>query len=210
MRDRNRNGNRLRRAGVAAIIAMAVGMVVIVVAQGFSSEGLLRAAEDVALGVIVVAALLGSIAFLAVRMGGWRDPVSEQEFDRIVRRAERLADDGLVVDPEEADFMVLDPLDDGDFDELIREALDDLPDLLRNALRNITVVVSDGGRRAGSYGRYESHRSGHDRIVIFRDSLRRDFGDDGDDLREQVTRTVRHELAQHLSLDELGVSQHDL
>jgi len=45
----------------------------------------------------------------------------------------------------------------------------------------------------------------HDRIVIFRDTLRRDFGHDPDLLREQVTRTVRHELAHHVGFDEMGV-----
>jgi predicted Zn-dependent protease with MMP-like domain len=44
-----------------------------------------------------------------------------------------------------------------------------------------------------------------ERIVIFRDTLLRDFGDDPDELRAQVTRTVRHELAHHLGADELGV-----
>jgi predicted Zn-dependent protease with MMP-like domain len=41
--------------------------------------------------------------------------------------------------------------------------------------------------------------------VIFRDTLLRDFGDDRDKLRAQVTRTVRHELAHHLGWDEKGV-----
>ena len=44
-----------------------------------------------------------------------------------------------------------------------------------------------------------------DRIIIFRDTLRRDFGHDADLLREQVTITVRHELAHHIGFDELGV-----
>ena len=44
-----------------------------------------------------------------------------------------------------------------------------------------------------------------DRIVIYRDTLRRDFGHDPDELRAQVVRTVRHELAHHLGWDELGV-----
>ena len=44
-----------------------------------------------------------------------------------------------------------------------------------------------------------------DRIVIFRDTLLRDFGHDADELRAQVTRTVRHELAHHIGFDELGV-----
>ncbi len=46
--------------------------------------------------------------------------------------------------------------------------------------------------------------------MIFRDTLRRDFGHDADLLREQVTRTVRHELAHHVGFDELGVSRLDL
>ena len=44
-------------------------------------------------------------------------------------------------------------------------------------------------------------------LVIFRDTLLRDFGDDPDELRAQVTRTVRHELAHHLGADELGVRE---
>jgi predicted Zn-dependent protease with MMP-like domain len=110
--------------------------------------------------------------------------------------------------------MELDPLDDHDFEELVRDALDELPDLLQNALSHVAVVISDGGRRRGAYGLYQGGTSSrddtHDRIVIFRDTLRRDFGHDADQLREQVTRTVRHELAHHVGFDELGVSRLDL
>jgi len=206
--------NQLRRVGVAAIIAMSVGLVVLVVGQGFSSVGAVRALEDVALGVIVAAALMGSVAFVAVRMAGWRDPESETEFEEIVRHSERLAREGLAVPPQESEFMELDPLDDHDFEELVRDALDDLPDLLRNALAHVAVVISDGGRRAGAYGLYQgdgaTRDNTHDRIVVFRDTLRRDFGHDPDMLRDQVTRTVRQELAHHVGFDELGVSRLDL
>ena len=78
---------------------------------------------------------MGAAAFVAVRLAGWRDPESESEFEEIVRNSEALAREGLAVDPEESEFMELDPLDDEDFEELVRDALDDLPDLLRNALR---------------------------------------------------------------------------
>jgi predicted Zn-dependent protease with MMP-like domain len=204
----------LRRVGLATLVAMSVGLVVLVVGQGFSSIGAVRALEDIALGVIVAAALMGSVAFVAVRLAGWRDPESESEFEEIVRNSEHLAREGLVVDPEEHEFMELDPLDDHDFEELVRDALDDLPDLLRNALAHVAVVISDGGRRAGAYGLYEgdgaSRDTVHDRIVVFRDTLRRDFGHDPDELRDQVTRTVRHELAHHVGFDELGVSRLDL
>jgi predicted Zn-dependent protease with MMP-like domain len=204
----------LRRVGVAALIALSVGLVVIVVGQGFSSIGVVRALEDVALGIIVAAALMGAVAFVAVRMAGWRDPESESEFEEIVRHSEDLAREGVAPAPEEAEFMELDPLDDRDFEELVRDALDDLPDLLHNALAHVAVVISDGGRRRGAYGLYQgdgaSRDNSHDRIVIFRDTLRRDFGHDPDLLRDQVTRTVRHELAHHVGFDELGVSRLDL
>jgi predicted Zn-dependent protease with MMP-like domain len=204
----------LRRVGMAALVALSLGLVTIVVGQGFSTIGAVRALEDIALGVIVAAVLMGAAAFVAVRMAGWRDPESESEFDEIVRHSEHLAREGLVVDPEESEFMELDPLDDDDFEELVRDALDDLPDLLRNALQHVAVVISDGGRRAGAYGLYQGDGATrddfHDRIVVFRDTLRRDFGHDPELLRDQVTRTVRHELAHHVGFDELGVSRLDL
>jgi len=216
------SSSHLRRVGVAALVAMSVGLVVLVVGQGFSSIGVVRALEDVALGVIVAAALMGSVAFIAVHMGGWRDPESEVEFDEIVRNAEELAREGLAVAPDEDEFMELDPLNDSDFEELVRDALDDLPDLLQNALAHVAVVISDGGRKGPhppAYGLYQGDGAGrssigrenaHDRIVIFRDTLRRDFGHDAEELRDQVTRTVRHELAHHVGFDELGVSRLDL
>jgi predicted Zn-dependent protease with MMP-like domain len=199
---------------MAALVAMSLGLVVLVVGQGFSSVGAVRALEDIALGVVIAAALMGGVAFVAVRMAGWRDPESEVEFEEIVRHSEELAREGLAVAPDEADFMELDPLDDHDFEELVRDALDDLPDLLHNALSHVAVVISDGGRRRGAYGLYQgdgaTRDNVHDRIVIFRDTLRRDFGHDPDLLRDQVTRTVRHELAHHVGFDELGVSRLDL
>jgi predicted Zn-dependent protease with MMP-like domain len=203
MRGSSRPGasNQLRRVGLAALIALSLGLVVIVVGQGFSSIGVLRALEDIALGVIVAAVLMGGVAFVAVRLAGWRDPESETEFEEIVRNSETLAREGLAVPPDESEFMELDPLD-------------DLPDLLQNALSHVAVVISDGGRRRGAYGLYQGdgavRDNTHDRIVIFRDTLRRDFGHDPDMLRDQVTRTLRHELAHHVGFDELGVSRLDL
>jgi predicted Zn-dependent protease with MMP-like domain len=206
--------SQVKRIGVAALVAMSLGLVVVVVGQGFSTVGAVRVVEDLVLGVAGIAVLIAGAAFVAVRLAGWRNPESEAEFEEIVRRSEELAREGLAVDPEEAEFMELNPLDDEDFEELVRDALDDLPDLLRNALRHVAVVISDGGRRVGAYGLYQGGQSRrddtHDRIVIFRDTLRRDFGHDPELLRGQVVRTVRHELAHHVGFDELGVSRLDL
>jgi predicted Zn-dependent protease with MMP-like domain len=208
-----RASSHLRRVGVAALISMSAGLVVIVVAQGFSTIGAVRALEDVAFGILVAASLTALVAFVAVRLAGWRDPESESEFEKIVLHSEALAREGLAYDPDESDFLELDPLDDDDFEELVRDALDELPDLLRNALSHVAVVISDGGRRERAYGLYQgdgTRGNAHDRIVIFRDTLRRDFGHDAELLREQVVRTVRHELAHHVGFDELGVGRLDL
>ena len=198
----------LRSAGIALVIGVSTAGLL----SPTSGSAVVRAIEliaVIALGVLILAAVL---ALVTGRLAGWQQ--GEDEFELVVRRAERLAADDLAADPDEAEFLKLDPLRDEDFEELVRDALDELPDLLRNALAHVAVVISDGGRRAGAYGLYQgdgAHREDHpDRIVIFRDTLRRDFGADAEMLREQVVRVVRHELAHHVGFDELGVSRLDL
>ena len=159
------------------------------------------------IGAAILLVIGGVIAALGVHAAGW-NPVSEDDFDRVVENSERLARDGLYVDPDEHEFMHLDPMRDEDFNSIVAEALDDLPDILRRALRNLAVIVTNGGARHNAYGIYEGDNGRGDhanRIVIFRDTLRRDFGHDPDLLQQQITVTVRHELAHHLGADELGV-----
>jgi predicted Zn-dependent protease with MMP-like domain len=200
----------LRRIAFAATIALCVGLTGIVAMQGFSANGLLRAVQTIAVVGTVFAVIGGVFVAIGLRMADWRDPESEAEFDKVVERSERLARAGTAADPEETDFLDLDPFSDEDFEELVREALDELPDLLQEALRrNVGVMISDDGRRHRAYGLYRGDGVARDevpdQIFIFRDTLRRDFGHDADLLREQVTITVRHELAHHLGADELGV-----
>ncbi|CAB4934767.1 unannotated protein [freshwater metagenome] len=199
-----------RRIAFAAVVALCAGLTAAALLAGFSSSPLIRALETLAIIGLVIAVVFGGAIALGLRLAGWQEPESEEDFDRIVERSERLAADGLAVDPDEHEFLELDPFSDRDFEELVREALDELPDMLRTALnRNVAVVISDKGRRERAYGLYQGDgatRDDHpDRIIIFRDTLRRDFGHDADLLREQVTITVRHELAHHIGFDELGV-----
>jgi predicted Zn-dependent protease with MMP-like domain len=199
----------LRRIGTAAVVALSVGLIAIVVAQGMSQLYPLRLLEWLAIGVAATFVLATFATLVMGRMADWREPETEAEFEQVVLRSERLAREGLAAEPTESDFMALDPLNDTDFEELVRDALDELPDLLRNALAHVAVVISDDGRKMGAYGLYHGdgvHRDEvPDRIVIYRDTLRRDFGHDPDLLRDQVVRTVRHELAHHVGFDEMGV-----
>jgi predicted Zn-dependent protease with MMP-like domain len=194
----------------SAVGALAIGLGAVGLFGGFSVSTPVRLMQG---GVLVVLAILvvGAIMMsLGLRLAGWSEPESEAEFERIVQESERLARDGVAADPDELEFLELDPYDDEDFAELVREAMDELPDILQRALeRNVAVVISNGGRKAGAYGLYHGDGVARDdvpdRIIIYRDTLRRDFGHDADLLRYEVTRTVRHELAHHLGADELGV-----
>jgi predicted Zn-dependent protease with MMP-like domain len=121
----------------------------------------------------------------------------EPEFRRLVDRSELLAS------------MPPPDYPPSEFDELVIRALDDLPDRFQGLLQETPVIVSNRGQEYGAYGHYMGGtiaRDGYaDRIVIYQDTLERDFGHDPELLRAQVVRTVRHELAHHLGWDEPGV-----
>ncbi|TML00757.1 MAG: hypothetical protein E6G41_17450 [Actinobacteria bacterium] len=200
-----------RRIILAAVMAMSLGLSAVVVMEGFSAEAPVKLIETAAVIVVFAGALGAAMILVGLRMADWQEPEDEAEFERVVQRAERLAREGTYAEPDESEFMDLDPYDDHDFEELVRDALDDLPDLLKPLIENhnVAVVISDGGRRRRAYGLYHGDGATRDevpdRIVIYRDTLRRDFGHDAELLRQQVTITVRHELAHHIGFDELGV-----
>jgi predicted Zn-dependent protease with MMP-like domain len=96
-----------------------------------------------------------------------------------------------------------------EFESLVADAIDGLPPQFQKVLESVPVVVSDLGADVHAYGQYfgdgvARHRY-EDRIVIYRDTLERDFGHDQELLAAQVERTLRHELAHHLGWDERGV-----
>src|SRR3712207_2514015 len=170
-----------------------MALTIIALVQGLEPSGPLRTLE--VLGIVVTAAGVAGlvIGLLVTRLANYTDPESEAEFERLVVRSERLARENLAAEPDEEEFLELDPHNPRDFEELVREALDELPDLLRDSLDHVAIVISDKGRRAGAYGLYQggsvARTDTHHRIVIFRDTLLRDFGHDADQLRDQVTRT---------------------
>jgi predicted Zn-dependent protease with MMP-like domain len=205
----------VRRVLLSAAGALVVGLAVVSLAEGFSDSFTVRVIQAIAVfaaGAVVVGGVIG---FVLVRLGGWRDPEDEDEFEALVQRAEQLAAEGrwgaadgdLPGFDDDEDAYVLDG--DEDFAALVRLALDDLPLEFHRVLEHVAIVVSDDGSEHRAYGLYQGDTVARDyftdRILIFRDTLTRDFGHDPELLRSQVTRTVRHELAHHLGWGEKGV-----
>ena len=205
----------LRRILLSALAALTIGLGAASLIAGFSDSFPLRMIQALAVfgaGAVIIG---GAVVLVMIRLAGWKDPESEEEFEALVQRAERLAAEESWGDSEdyesedEDDEDLFDPYDEDDFKALVRSAIDDLPLEFHRALEHVAIVVSEGGRKRRAYGLYQgdtvAHDYFHDRIVIFRDTLLRDFGQDPDLLRSQVARTVRHELAHHLGWNEKGV-----
>jgi len=204
----------VRRILCSALAALIVGLGAASFIVGFSDTFPLRLLQGLAVfgaGAVIIG---GSAVLVMIRLAGWRDPESEQDFEALVQRSERLAAEDAWGDLEDyagdgEDDALFDPGGESEFKALVRSAIDELPLEFHRVLEHVAVVVSDGGRRHRAYGLYQGDTVArdyfHDRIVIFRDTLLRDFGDDPDLLKAQVTRTLRHELAHHLGLDEKGV-----
>jgi predicted Zn-dependent protease with MMP-like domain len=209
------NQPTVRRILFSALAALSIGLGAASLIAGFSDSFPVRLLQGLAVfaaGAVIVG---GAVVLALVRLAGWRDPESEVDFEALVQRTERLAAEGSwgpeedYEDDDDGDDLLFDPNNEEDFKALVRAAIDDLPLEFHRALEHVAVVVSDGGRRRRAYGLYQGDTVAqdyfHDRIVIFRDTLVRDFGHDPDLLKAQVTRTVRHELAHHLGWDEKGV-----
>ncbi len=174
----------------AALTALIVGLIVLVL-----NPPSLGGLDDLVVIVVGAVAIALVTAWLTVALIGREMP--ERDFERLVRRSEALA--------------ALPPSDrpPSEFDELVMDALDGLPDEFQSVLEHTPVIVSDRGSEHRAYGHYIGGtiaREGYpDRIIIYRDTLERDFGHNPDLLRAQVQRTVRHEVAHHLGWNEPGV-----
>src|SRR6187397_1065951 len=96
-----------------------------------------------------------------------------------------------------------------EFEAMVVDAIDRLPAEFQEVLEKVPVIVSELGSETRAYGQYFgdgiAREQYEDRIVIYRDTLERDFGHDRRLLAKQVERTLRHELAHHLGWDEGGV-----
>jgi predicted Zn-dependent protease with MMP-like domain len=175
----------------AAAAFFAVGLVFV-----FLNPPSLSGAEGLAwfaLGGLCLA-VLTAWAFVALT---GKDAMPDDEFERLVRRSEEMARD-----PDLRHGAT-------EFDLLVAEAIDRLPPEFQELLDETPVVVSQLGAENRAYGHYFGDTVARDnypdRIVLYQDTLVRDFGWDPELLRAQVERTLRHELAHHLGWHETGV-----
>ena len=98
------------------------------------------------------------------------------------------------------------------FEELVADALDEVPAELMALLDNVVVLVEDRNpdepELLGLYEGYAlTERGWHyggalpDRIMIYREAIC-DICEDEDQVAEEVTITVVHEIAHHFGIDE--------
>ena len=102
------------------------------------------------------------------------------------------------------------------FEEAVRAALDELPDHLAAALRNVAIVVEDeNAEDPDLFGLYHGvplpergDMAGQlpDTISIYRIPLEESFPDP-DELREEIRITVLHELGHYFGLDENRIAE---
>jgi predicted Zn-dependent protease with MMP-like domain len=177
-------------ARVIVTVAFLIGLGILVL-DPFSWGRISGALELVAggVGVILIATLV------ALLLG--RGEMPEEEFRRISERSELMA------------RMPAGQQQPSEFEELVIEAIDELPVEFQEVLADVPIVISDLGHHFGAYGHYigdtVARDDFRDHIVIYQDTLERDFGWDRELLRAQIVRTVRHEVAHHLGWGEAGV-----
>jgi predicted Zn-dependent protease with MMP-like domain len=104
----------------------------------------------------------------------------------------------------------VDPIPEPEFEQLVGEALDTLPDELGRLLDNVVILVEDEHPEEDLLGLYEGlpltereydDMMMPDRITIYRLPLCEESAD-LDELRREVTITVVHEVAHHFGIDD--------
>src|ERR1035437_5900072 len=119
-----------RRILLSALAALTIGLGAVSLVAGFSGSFPVRLLQGLAVfgaGVVIIG---GAVVLALVRLAGWRAPESEEDFDAIVERAERLAADDSWGDTEDYEDEghheeLFDPYDEDDFKALVRSAVDD-------------------------------------------------------------------------------------
>ena len=113
-----------------------------------------------------------------------------------------MGDDGLVIDVSRAEF-----------EELVGEALDSIPEEFTRIMDNVVVLVDDyppdGRRILGLYEGVPLTERGQgytfalpDKITIFQRPIEARCGQNGDRIAAEIARVVRHEIAHHFGISD--------
>jgi predicted Zn-dependent protease with MMP-like domain len=95
-----------------------------------------------------------------------------------------------------------------DFEEQVRQALDELPSELAHGLANVAVVVEDeNATEPDLLGLFEEAPYLPAKVTIYRRPLEADFGNDPEVLRHEIRVTVLHELAHYFGIDEQRLAE---
>jgi predicted Zn-dependent protease with MMP-like domain len=95
-----------------------------------------------------------------------------------------------------------------EFDELVANALDDIPEELRAAMDNVVVLVDDVSPPGPLFGLYQGvpltkrgrySAATPDRITIFKETICNACGS-AQDVERQVRKTVIHEVGHHFGI----------
>jgi predicted Zn-dependent protease with MMP-like domain len=90
-----------------------------------------------------------------------------------------------------------------DFEDQVRQALDELPPDLARRLENVVVVVENENLEEPELlGLFEQAPYLPAKITIYRRPLEAEFGQDPERLRHEIRVTVLHELAHYFGIDE--------
>lgn len=117
-------------------------------------------------------------------------------------------------------------ISDEQFEDLVNEALDSLPQFFKDKLHNVAITIDDKptteqlkkikiGSGSVLYGLFEGYAQARrlnfgavlpDRITIFRKAIL-DNCNSEEEIRNQIFSTVKHEIAHHFGSDEVGARQ---
>lgn len=109
------------------------------------------------------------------------------------------------------------------FENLVNEALDSLPQFFKNKLHNVAITIDDKPTQeqlkkikishdSVIYGLFEGYAQSRrlnfgavlpDKITIFRKAILKNCNNE-EEIRSQVFSTVKHEIAHHFGSDEIG------
>ena len=158
----------------------------------------LSGAEELLSLLFGAVALILLTAWATVALMG-ETQLSEREFERVVQRSEELGRQPALAQETT------------EFELLVADAIERLPAEFQELLERTPVVVSRRGAEHGAYGHYYGDTVARDnypdKIILYQNTLERDFGHDPQLLAAQVERTLRHELAHHLGWRERGVRE---